>query len=123
MHLGTAFQIMDDVLDYSGDATAIGKNLGDDLAEGKMTLPLIHAIAHGSTADVATIRHAVEGGGRLTDFRPVVEVLQRTGALTYARDRAADQGRLARECLAGIAPSPYLENLLELASFAADRAF
>jgi octaprenyl-diphosphate synthase len=123
MHLGTAFQIMDDVLDYSGDAAAIGKNLGDDLAEGKMTLPLIHAIAHGSTTDVATIRHAVEGGGRLTDFRPVVEVLQRTGALTYARDRAADQGRLARECLAGIAPTTYSENLLELASFAADRAF
>ncbi|GIK85371.1 MAG: octaprenyl diphosphate synthase [Betaproteobacteria bacterium] len=123
MHLGTAFQIMDDVLDYSGDATAIGKNLGDDLAEGKMTLPLIRAIQRGSAEDAATIRHAVEGGGRLTDFRPVVDVLQRTGALAYARDRAAEQGRLARACLDGLAPSPYARNLLDLASFAADRAY
>jgi octaprenyl-diphosphate synthase len=123
MHLGTAFQIMDDVLDYTGDAAAIGKNLGDDLAEGKMTLPLIRAIASGSAEDAATIRRAVEGGGRLTDFRPVVDVLQRTGALAYARERAADQGRLARACLEGLAPSPYGQNLLELASFAADRAY
>ena len=62
---------MDDVLDYSGDAAAIGKNLGDDLAEGKMTLPLIRALAVGSDDDAATIRHAIEGGGRLTDFGPV----------------------------------------------------
>jgi len=123
MHLGTAFQIMDDVLDYSGDAVAIGKNLGDDLAEGKMTLPLIRAVGRGSAEDAATIRHAVEGGGRLTDFRPVVEVLQRTGALAYARDRAVEQGRLARECLAGVDGTTYSEKLLELASFAADRAF
>ena len=122
-HVGTAFQIMDDVLDYSGDATAIGKNLGDDLAEGKMTLPLIRAIESGSPEDVATIRRAVEGGGRLTDFRPVVDVLQRSGALDYARDRAAEQGRLARECLDGLAPSPYAQNLLELATFAGDRAY
>ncbi len=70
MHLGTAFQLVDDILDYSGNADAIGKNLGDDLAEGKMTLPLIRALATGSPEDAAVIRHAVTGGG-LTDFAPV----------------------------------------------------
>ena len=93
LHVGTAFQIMDDVLDYSGDAAAIGKNLGDDLAEGKMTLPLIRALAVGDVEDAATIRHAIEGGGRLTDFGPVLKVLERTGALAYARDRAGQEGR------------------------------
>jgi len=69
MHLGTAFQLVDDVLDYSGNADAIGKNLGDDLAEGKMTLPLIRALATGNAQDAAVIRHAIAGGG-LTDFAP-----------------------------------------------------
>jgi octaprenyl-diphosphate synthase len=123
LHVGTAFQIMDDVLDYSGDAAAIGKNLGDDLAEGKMTLPLIRALAVGSNEDAATIRHAIEGGGRLTDFGPVLRVLERTGALAYARDRAADEGRRAAACVAGVSASPYSRSLLDLAAFAADRAF
>ena len=123
LHVGTAFQIMDDVLDYSGEAAAIGKNLGDDLAEGKMTLPLIRALAVGSGADATTIRHAIEGGGRLTDFAPVMRVLERTGALAYARERAAVEGRKAAECVAGLPASPHARSLLELAAFAADRAF
>jgi octaprenyl-diphosphate synthase len=123
LHVGTAFQIMDDVLDYSGEAAAIGKNLGDDLAEGKMTLPLIRALAVGSRDDATTIRHAIEGGGRLTDFGPVLRVLERTGALAYARDRAAEEGRRAAECVAGVPGSPYSRSLLELAAFAANRAF
>lgn len=123
LHVGTAFQIMDDVLDYSGDAAAIGKNLGDDLAEGKMTLPLIRALAVGSDDDAATIHHAIEGGGRLTDFGPVLRVLERTGALAYARDRAADEGRRAADCVAGAPTSPFSRSLLELAAFAANRAF
>jgi octaprenyl-diphosphate synthase len=123
MHVGTAFQIMDDVLDYSGDASAIGKNLGDDLAEGKMTLPLIRALAVGSPEDGDTIRRAVEGGGRLVDFAPVVRVLEATGALDYARRRAAEEGRMARACLDGLPPTPHAQSLLQLATFAADRTF
>jgi octaprenyl-diphosphate synthase len=123
LHVGTAFQIMDDVLDYSGDAAAIGKNLGDDLAEGKMTLPLIRALATAEAGDASTIRHAIEGGGRMTDFAPVRDVLERTGALAYARRRAADEGRAAAACLDGLPASPYARSLLELAAFAADRSF
>jgi octaprenyl-diphosphate synthase len=122
LHLGTAFQIMDDVLDYSGDTGVIGKNLGDDLAEGKMTLPLIRALAVGTADDAALIRHAIGGGG-LTDFAPVMTALERTGALTYARDRAVAAAREAATCLAGVAPSPCAETLLQLTGFAVERRF
>jgi octaprenyl-diphosphate synthase len=77
----------------------------------------------GSNDDAATIRHAIEGGGRLTDFGPVLRVLERTGALAYARDRAADEGRRAAACVAGVPASPYSRSLLDLAAFAANRAF
>ncbi len=122
-HVGTAFQIMDDVLDYSGEAAAIGKNLGDDLAEGKMTLPLIRALAVGNLAAGDTIRRAVEGGGRLVDFGPVMRILEETGALGYARDRAVDEGRKAVAALGGLPPSPHAQSLLQLATFAADRTY
>jgi octaprenyl-diphosphate synthase len=122
MHLGTAFQLVDDVLDYSGNAEAIGKNLGDDLAEGKMTLPLIRALATGSTEEAAVIRHAIGGGG-LTDFAPVMAALQSTGALAYTRARAGEEVRRAEACLAHVPASPYRKNLLELTSFAAHRTF
>ena len=122
MHLGTAFQIMDDVLDYSGETDVIGKSLGDDLAEGKMTLPLIRALAVGNADEIATIRHAIAGGG-LTDFAPVVAALQRTGALSYAQERASAASRSATRCLDGLPPSPCGETLLQLAAFAVDRNY
>jgi len=122
MHLGTAFQIMDDVLDYSGDADVIGKSLGDDLAEGKMTLPLIRALAVGNADEVATIRHAIAGGG-LTDFAPVVAALERTGALAYAKEHASIASRAAARCLDGLPSSPCGETLLQLAAFAVDRRY
>ncbi len=122
MHLGTAFQIMDDVLDYSGDAAHIGKNLGDDLAEGKMTLPLIRALAVGSRDEASVIRHAIAGGG-LTDFAPVVAALHRTGALAYARERAQAESDAAAACLAGLPPSRAASSLLQLSTFAAQRSY
>jgi octaprenyl-diphosphate synthase len=121
-HLGTAFQLVDDVLDYSGSTDTIGKSLGDDLAEGKMTLPLIRALATGTPADAALIRHAVKGGG-LTDFAPVLAVLERTGALRYAKARADNEVRLAAACVERLPHSPHLESLLELTTFAAQRHY
>ena len=122
MHLGTSFQLVDDVLDYSGEQSAIGKNLGDDLAEGKMTLPLIRAMAVGSPDDAALIRAAITDG-RLTDFAPVMDVLSRTGALDYARERAVRESDAAAACVADLPPSPHRESLLELAAFAARRTY
>ena len=122
MHLGTAFQLVDDVLDYSGELSAIGKNLGDDLAEGKMTLPLIRAIAIGNTHDAALIRDAITRG-RLADFEPVRDVLARTGALDYARECAERESEAAARCVTGLPDSPDRRNLLELAAFAAHRTY
>ena len=122
MHLGTSFQLVDDVLDYTGEQGAIGKNLGDDLAEGKMTLPLIRAIAVGNAVDAALIRTAITDG-RLAKFAPVMDVLARTGALDYARRCAVRESDAAAACVAGLPPSPHRESLLELASFAARRTY
>ena len=121
-HLGIAFQIMDDVLDYSGEAAEIGKNLGDDLADGKMTLPLIRALALGTLDEADVIRHAVAGGG-LTDFAPVVAALHRTGALAYARERAEAEAAAAAACLAVLPTSPAAKSLLQLSTFAARRNY
>ncbi len=120
MHLGTAFQLIDDVLDYTGDQSAIGKNLGDDLAEGKPTLPLIRALQVGETAQVEMIRHAISGG-RLADFTPVLAALRQTGALEYARTCAEEESREAAACLDTLPPSTYRETLLELSAFAVTR--
>jgi octaprenyl-diphosphate synthase len=122
MHLGTSFQLIDDVLDYTGEQDAIGKNPGDDLAEGKMTLPLIRAITVGSPADAALVRTAI-AEGRLTKFATVMEVLARTNALDYARGCAARESERAAACVADLPSSPYRESLLELASFAARRTY
>ncbi len=121
-HLGIAFQIMDDVLDYSGHTAEIGKNLGDDLAEGKMTLPLIRALAVGSPAEASLIRHAVCGGG-LTDFEPVVAALERSGALAYSRKRAEAEATAAASCLDGLPSTPASATLLQLSTFAAQRTY
>jgi octaprenyl-diphosphate synthase len=122
MHLGTAFQLIDDVLDYSGELAAIGKNLGDDLAEGKMTLPLIRALAVADAPDGRVIREAIRGR-RVADFAPVVDVLSRTGALEYARERARVESEAASRCVGDLAESPQRQSLLELASFAARRTY
>jgi len=120
MRLGTAFQLIDDVLDYSGDAAAIGKSLGDDLAEGKPTLPLIRAMASGSAADSEAVRRAIVDGGR-DAFPRVLEAVRATGALEYARSVAVREAEAARLALQALSASIYRDSLLELASFSVVR--
>lgn len=120
MHLGTAFQLVDDVLDYSGDADAIGKSLGDDLAEGKPTLPLIHAMRSGDKLHAGIVRRAIVDGGR-DDFSAVIGAVRATGALDYAKTAAANEADAARRALAALPPSASRQSLLELASFSVTR--
>ena len=122
VHLGTAFQLVDDVLDYSGDAQEIGKNLGDDLAEGKPTLPLIYAMQHGSAAQAELVRTAIEQGD-LKLFDQVLQVVQQTGALEYTRQQAKREAEAACAALAGLPDTVYKKSLIELAEFAADRKY
>ena len=120
MQLGHAFQIADDVLDYAADADALGKNLGDDLAEGKATLPLIHAMAHADAATRDVLRAAIEHGE--VDAMPqVVAAIQATGGLDYSRARAADFARAAEAALDGLADNPAVDALRGLARYAVSR--
>jgi octaprenyl-diphosphate synthase len=120
MRLGTAFQLIDDVLDYSGDAAAIGKSLGDDLAEGKPTLPLIRAMASAPAAQAALVRRAIVEGGR-GEFERVLAAVQESGALDYARAAAEREAQAARAALAPLPASAQRDSLLELASFSVAR--
>ena len=122
MHLGTAFQLVDDVLDYSGDLTETGKNLGDDLAEGKPTLPLIRVMQAGTEEERRLVRHAIEHGGK-GDLEAVVAALHRTQALDYARSRAREEAAEATARLALLPDSPCRDSLLQLALFSVERKF
>jgi octaprenyl-diphosphate synthase len=120
MHLGTAFQLIDDVLDYSGDESETGKHVGDDLAEGKPTLPLIYVMTHGTPAQAACVRHAIEQGGR-DEFAKVLAAVHDTGALDYTRQQAAAEGAMAVAAIDFLETSQYKEALLQFASFAVSR--
>jgi octaprenyl-diphosphate synthase len=115
--VGTAFQLVDDVLDYSGD---IGKSLGDDLAEGKPTLPLIYTMRRGTREQAELVRKAIAEGGR-EDFTRVLEAIRACGALDYARAAASREAEAAGRALAPLPPSEYKQSLLELASFSVTR--
>jgi len=122
MHLGTAFQLVDDVLDYSADEQQTGKHLGDDLAEGKPTLPLIYAMQHGNPGQAAVVRRAIELGD-VEKFAEVLDIIRATGALEFTRQQALREAESANAAIAGLADSKYKGCLLELANFAATRQF
>ena len=122
MHLGTAFQLIDDVLDYSADEADTGKHLGDDLAEGKPTLPLIHVMQQGTPEQAATVRNAIENGGR-DDFAAVLAAIQATGALEVTRRHAQAEAQRAIEALSALPPSIFKDSLLQLSDFAVRRNY
>ena len=120
MHLGTAFQLVDDVLDYSGLEVDTGKHLGDDLAEGKPTLPLIHVLQNGTPDQSACVRRAIEKGGR-DDFPAVLAAIQSSGALVHVRRQAMREAELARAAISNLKDTSYREALLQLTVFAVER--
>ena len=122
MHLGTAFQIIDDVLDYSGAEAETGKHLGDDLAEGKPTLPLIYVMQYGAPEQAALVRNAIEQGGR-DDFAAVLTVVRGSGALDHARRVAEAEARLAIAAISALPASQYKDSLLQLPAFAVSRSY
>lgn len=113
--LGTAFQVIDDVLDYDGEVTEMGKNLGDDLREGKVTLPLIVAMQKANPAQRALLQAAIEGGG-FERMDEIIAIVQDSGALDVTRTRAAQEAQRAIDALFILPPSPYKEALYGLAA-------
>jgi octaprenyl-diphosphate synthase len=122
MHLGTAFQLIDDVLDYSASSEEMGKNVGDDLAEGKPTLPLIYAMQKGNEQQASIVRKAIEEGGHDL-IEPVLEVIEATGAIAYTETVARSEAQKAMEYLESVADSPYKNALMVLAEFSVNRSF
>ncbi len=121
-HLGTAFQLIDDVLDYSGTEAETGKHLGDDLAEGKPTLPLIYVMQNGTPAQAECVRRAIEHGGR-EDFPGVLAAIHATGALEHTQKQASKEAERAAAALESLPASTHKDSLLELSAFAVDRSF
>lgn len=118
-HVGTAFQLIDDVLDYSGDADALGKNVGDDLREGKPTLPLIRVMQVGTPAQQALVRQAIETGE--ADFAAIAAAISATDALAFTRAQAQQEAQLALDAVAVLPDSPYKASLQAFARFAVER--
>jgi len=119
-HLGIAFQLVDDALDYSAQSEQLGKNVGDDLAEGKPTLPLIHALQKGNAAQQTMIREAIENGSN-QDFEAISKAIEETGALKYTLDQAQTQADMAKQAIAGLDDSVYTQALTYLADYAVER--
>lgn len=122
LHLGTAFQLIDDVLDYSASAAETGKNIGDDLAEGKPTLPLIHVLRKGTPEQIAVVRQAIERGGR-DNIDAVQNAIESVGAIAYTAQSARSAADRAMQALQTLPASPYRDALYALAEFSVTRTY
>ncbi|BDU23199.1 polyprenyl synthetase family protein [Dyella sp. GSA-30] len=122
MELGYAFQIADDLLDYVSDADTLGKNIGDDLAEGKPTLPLIYALKNASPEQAQSLRHAIEHGG-LDSLDRIIAAIRDSGALERTHERAVMHADAARSALDHLPPSTYRDALSALADYSVERKF
>lgn len=121
-HLGVAFQLVDDLLDYSSSSEALGKNIGDDLAEGKPTLPLIHAMQNASAPDQELLAEAIRSGG-LEKINEVISIIESTGSLAYTSQRASAEADLAKEVLSVLPDSVYKDAMMTLADFSVQRLY
>lgn len=121
-YLGTAFQLVDDIMDYTADAKEMGKNVGDDLAEGKPTLPLLYAMKHGSEKQNKLIRDAIEHGNGMEHLDEILAAMKETGALTYTQKKAEIEADKAINALSILPESDYKQALISLAHIAANRS-
>ncbi len=122
LHLGNAFQLIDDALDYCSDAKTMGKNVGDDLADGKATLPLIHALKHGNELQKTQIKESLKEGN-LNHLSEILTTIKETDAIAYTKKIATQEIDLALTALMVLPSSEYKEALIELAHFAVKRAY
>ncbi|GBE07279.1 octaprenyl-diphosphate synthase [bacterium BMS3Abin11] len=121
-HLGVAFQLVDDLLDYSSSSEALGKNVGDDLAEGKPTLPLIHAMQYAASSDRDLLSAAIRSGG-LEKIDEVIAIIESTGSLAYTSQRASAEAEKAKQALSPLPQSAYKDAMMILADFSVQRVY
>lgn len=121
-HLGTAFQLVDDIMDYTADAKEMGKNVGDDLSEGKPTLPLLYAMEHGNAEQKQLIRDAIEHGNGMENLETILHAMKETGSIQYTQHKAEEEADKAIQALAPIPDSEYKTALITLAHIAANRS-
>ena len=121
-YLGTAFQLVDDIMDYTADAKEMGKNVGDDLSEGKPTLPLLYTMEHGSDAQKLLVREAIEHGNGMEHLEEILAAMKQTGALDYTQKRAEIEADKAINALSILPESDYKQALTSLAHIAANRS-
>lgn len=121
-YLGTAFQLVDDIMDYTADAKEMGKNVGDDLSEGKPTLPLLYTMEHGTDEQKRLIREAIEHGNGMENLEEILSAMQQTGALNYTQKRAEIEADKAINALSILPESDYKQALTDLAHIAANRS-
>ncbi|MCT8606402.1 octaprenyl diphosphate synthase [Glaesserella parasuis] len=122
-YLGTAFQLVDDILDYSANAEQLGKNIGDDLVEGKPTLPLLHAMRSGNLQQAALIREAIEQGGKREALDEILAIMAEHKSLDYTMERAKQEAQKAVDALAILPESEYKQALISLAYLSVDRSY